>query len=172
MPLSALIVLALIALAVALIAIARRLRAQSGLPEGRVIYNDTGAWQRNEQSLYSPTYRIIGKPDYLVREGDAIVPVEVKSSPAPTQPWAGHILQLAAYCLLVEEVFEARVAYGIIQYADKRFAVDYTPELKSELLSTVNAMRQALEAGDAHRSHHDAGRCARCGVREACNEKL
>ncbi|MCS6847155.1 MAG: CRISPR-associated protein Cas4 [Anaerolineae bacterium] len=167
-----LIAFALILIAIALLAIARRLRQRSGLPAGRVIYSDVGAWQRNERALFSPIYGITGKPDYLVREGDAITPVEVKSSPAPARPWPGHVLQLAAYCLLVEEALGARVRRGIIQYADKRFVVDYTPALKAELLRVVDEMRLALREGDAHRDHADPGRCARCGVREACDERL
>lgn len=167
-----LIAFALILIAIALLAIARRLRLRSGLPAGQVIYSDTGAWQHNERVLFSPTYGITGKPDYLVRAGDAITPVEVKSSPAPAQPWPGHVLQLAAYCLLVEEALGARVRRGIIQYADKRFVVDYTPALRAELLRVVDEMRLALREGDVHRDHADPGRCARCGVREVCDERL
>lgn len=170
--LGVLIAFALIVIAIALLVIARRLRLRSGLPAGQVIYSDAGAWQRNERALFSPAYGIAGKPDYLVRSGDAITPVEVKSSSAPARPWPGHVLQLAAYCLLVEEALGARVTQGIIQYADRRFVVEYTPALKAELLRAVDEMRAALDAGDAHRSHDDPGRCARCGVREACDERL
>lgn len=166
------IALALVVLAVLLVLCARWLQRRSGLPTGQVIYADTGAWQRNERSLFSPTYRLAGKPDYLVRQGDAIVPVEVKSSRAPAQPWAGHVLQLAAYCLLVEETLGARVTHGILRYADKQFVISYTPELKSALLRVLDDMRAALAAGDAHRDHNDAGRCARCGLREGCDERL
>jgi CRISPR-associated exonuclease Cas4 len=165
-------VLALFIVALLLFLFSRRLRKQTGLPQGRVIYSDTGAWQRNEQSLFSSTHRLAGKPDYLVRDGDEVVPVEVKSSAAPPRPREGHVLQLAAYCLLVEETLGARVTHGIIQYADRQFAIDYTPALKAELLSVIDAMRADLEAGDAHRDHNDARRCAACGVREACEERL
>lgn len=167
-----LVALALIVGAIALLIIAHWLRRRSGLPAGRVIYSDVGTWQRNERTLFSPTHGIVGRPDYLVRTGDTITPVEVKSSPAPAQPWPGHILQLAAYCLLVEEALGVRVRQGIIQYADKRFVVDYTPGLKTELLRTADEMRRALDQGDAHRNHADRGRCIRCGVRDACDERL
>jgi len=166
------IALTLAILAVLLVLCARWLRQRSGLPAGRLIYDDTGAWQRNERSLFSPTHGLVGKPDYLVRQGDAVVPVEVKSSLAPAQPWAGHVLQLAAYCLLVEEALGARVTHGILRYADKQFAIPYTPELKAALLRALGDMRAALAAGDAPRNHHDAARCARCGLREACDERL
>ncbi len=167
-----------LALLVALAAIvlflwSRRLRRASGLPRGRVTYSDTGAWQRNEQPLFSARHRLAGKPDYLVREGNAIVPVEVKSGHAPREPREGHVLQLAAYCLLVEENLGARPQYGIIQYADRQFAVDYTPELEAALFDALEGMRHdALAAAGPPRSHASAARCASCGVRDACDQRL
>jgi CRISPR-associated exonuclease Cas4 len=137
-----------------------------------VIFSDTGAWRRNEQSLFSKQYRVVGKPDYLVEDGGELVPIEVKSGPAPKQPREGHMLQLATYCLLVEETFGSRPRYGIIQYADKQFAIDYTPELERELLRVIKTMRANLTQQQAHRNHADARRCAACGVRDACDERM
>lgn len=166
------VALALIVVALLLFVLSRWLRRQTGLPHGRVIYSDAGAWQRNDQSLFSAQHQLVGKPDYLVRTDQGIVPVEVKSSRAPAQPRPGHVLQLAAYCLLVEEALGERAPHGIIQYADRQFAVDYTPALRSKLFSVMDEMRAALADGDAHRNHADARRCAACGVREACDERL
>ena len=149
-----------------------QLRHKTGLPQGRVVYSDTGAWRRNEQSLFSKQHRVVGKPDYLIEDRGELVPVEVKSSRAPTQPREGHVLQLATYCLLVEETFGKRPRYGIIQYADKQFAIDYTPELERELLGVINQMHADLGANESHRNHKDARRCANCGVRESCDERL
>lgn len=167
-----LLALAILALAVALLALSFLLRRRSGLPRGRVIYTDTGAWRRNDRALFSAEHHLVGKPDYLVSQGEAIVPVEVKSGAAPAQPRPGHVLQLAAYCMLVEEQLGRRVTHGIIQYADRQYAVDYTPALRAELLRALDAMREAIAAGDVHRDHADPRRCAACGVREACDERL
>src|SRR5260370_32268139 len=76
---------------------ARRERVAAGLPSGQVVYVDTGAWQRNEQPLFSNTYQLTGKPDYLVRERSRVIPVEVKSRAAPDEPYLAHVMQLAAY---------------------------------------------------------------------------
>lgn len=151
----------------------RRLKRASGLPAGRVIYADTGAWQRNERSLYSKRHRLAGKPDYLVQSGRDIIPVEVKSGPAPEQPHEGHLLQLAAYCLLVAENLGQRPPYGIIQYAGRQFAVEYTPELERRLALALEDMRRAAGSPAGARRNHDwAPRCSGCGVREACDERL
>jgi CRISPR-associated exonuclease Cas4 len=172
-PVVGLIALLLLLLAVGVLLVSRRVRQSTGLPQGRVIYTDTGAWQRNEQALYSRLHRIAGKPDYLVQQGERIVPVEVKSSKAPAQPREGHVLQLAAYCLLVQENLHTRPEYGIIQYADRQFAIPYSAELEAELLRAVAEMRAgAAQPQGPQRSHEDVRRCATCGVRDACDERL
>jgi hypothetical protein len=88
---------------------------------------DTSEWKRLQQPLFARTYQLTGKPDYLVAEGSRLVPVEVKSGRAPEQPYPSHVLQLAAYCLLVEDCYDRRPSRGIIQYTDRAFEVDYTP---------------------------------------------
>jgi len=167
--------LAIVCLIVGLVAwwLSRAARSQSGLPSGEVVYSDTRAWVPVEKPLFSSAYRLVGKPDYLVKDRRAIVPVEVKSAHAPpTGPRAGHILQLAAYCLLVEEVYGRRPAYGIIKYADKTFSVENTDPLRSQLLDVLDEMRGALHEGAAQRSHADVRRCLGCGYRHACDERL
>ncbi len=164
-------------IAVAFLWLSGRLRAQSGLPAGRVIYSDTGMWQRNPLSLFSKAHGLTGKPDYLIEQGtsqhpDMIIPVELKSATAPAQPHAGHVLQLAAYCLLVETHYGIRPTHGIVQYADKQFAIDYTPALERELLKVIAAMRADLDSGKAERSHDEAWRCAACGLKENCEKQI
>ena len=175
---SSLIMLFLLALTLILIGIVvfwlgRRTQVNAGLPIGRVIYSDTRGWQSIEKPLFSRTQRLTGKPDYVVQQGRDIVPVEVKSAPAPGDgPRRSHTLQLAAYCLLIEEAYRRRPKYGIVKYADRMFAVDYTDSLRAALLDVIAAMRDDLARGETQRSHEEAARCARCGYRHACPERL
>lgn len=162
----------LLALGLLLLWLAQRGRSRSGLPQGRVIYTDTDRWNRLERPLFSREFLLTGKPDYLVADGDDVIPVEVKSGRAPTQPYSSHIFQLAAYCLLVEECYRRRPPYGIIRYADRTFEVDYTPELEDELLATLDDMRVDLADGGAPRSHNEAARCQACGYYEQCSQRL
>lgn len=147
-------------------------RRQTGLPVGRVTYADTGAWERCERPLFSNRYRLTGKPDYLVRSREGIVPVEVKSGAAPPQPHTAHLLQLAAYCLLVEEQEGRTPLYGILKYDDRAFEVDYTPALRGELLRTLEAIRRDLYARSVDRNHDDPARCRGCGYRQRCDRSL
>ncbi len=166
-------ILALLLLALLAWFLARRVSQATGLPTGRVVYTDTGGWGRLEKPLFSQRLQLTGKPDYLVRAGEGYIPVEVKSGRAPAEgPYESHIYQLAAYCALVAEAYNRRPPYGLIQYADKTLAVDYTPALESTLLNLLESIRAESEAADAPRSHNSAARCRACGFWEICEKRL
>jgi CRISPR-associated exonuclease Cas4 len=152
--------------------IAGRQRRASGLPAGRVIYSDTDRWGKVEKPLYDPVAGLTGKPDYLVEENGYMIPVEVKSGRAPNLPHDSHIYQLAAYCLLVERAYGKRPPYGILRYRDRTFSIDYTPALERELEDLLDAIRLQERRGEAPRSHKEAARCARCGYRDYCDQRL
>lgn len=152
---------------------ARRLQQRTGLPAGNIIYSDTGAWFPNQTPLVATDLHLTGQPDYLVEQDDGqIIPVEVKSGRAPVEPHEGHVLQLAAYCLLVEASYGVRPDYGILQYADRAFAIDYTADLELDVLDVLAEMRADLFEADVDRDHNDWRRCARCGLRHGCTQRL
>ncbi|MGC1377373.1 MAG: CRISPR-associated protein Cas4 [Anaerolineales bacterium] len=149
-----------------------RQRRAAGLPGGRVIYSDTRAWGKVEKPLYDNALGLTGKPDYLVEQNGRLIPVEVKSGRAPEVPYDSHIYQVAAYCLLVERTMGSRPPYGIIHYADRDFAVDYTHDLENALLDILAEIRRDERREEVKRSHDSPGRCAKCGFRNVCEEKL
>lgn len=169
-----LIVLTVVFLLLALAALwfSGRQRRASGLPDGRVIYADPKTWGAVEKPLYDVHLGLTGKPDYLVQQGKLILPVEVKTGRAPLSPHDSHIFQLAAYCLLVEREYGVRPPYGILHYPDRTFAVDYTPDLEAALLETLSEMRALERRETCDRSHESAARCARCGYRSLCDQRL
>ncbi len=179
----------LLLLAVAIAArIAARGRARStGLPAGRLVYSDTGfavgkiapaklnaEGERQERALVSLKYGLTGRPDYLVRTREGVVPVEAKSTRRPSSglPYESHLMQLAAYCLLVEDQLGERVPYGVVRYADGEARVEYTPELREALIGLIEEIRVARDAEEVHRSHDERQRCASCGFRDVCDESL
>lgn len=153
---------------------AARLHQKSGLPMGRLVYADTASpdWQIPPQPLYAEIYGLTGKPDYLVETAQGLIPVEVKSSQAPQVPYLGHLLQLAAYCLLIEVTTGRTPPHGLLQYADALYEVDFTLELRQELLDTMSEIRQAHHRDHVSRSHQQPTKCAACGLRYVCNEAL
>ncbi len=150
-----------------------RQQKQAGLPGGRVIYTDTRAWGTPlEEPLFNRELGLTGKPDYLVHQNGQIIPVEVKTGRTPEAPYDSHIYQVAAYCLLVEKIYKKRPPYGIIHYPQRNFAVDFTPALESALLDLLAEIRRDDNRKEVNCSHAEPARCARCGFRKACDQKL
>jgi CRISPR-associated exonuclease Cas4 len=65
-----------------------------------------------------------------------------------------------------------RPPYGILQYRDQAFAIDFTDELEDDLLALLDEMRLAATDPDPDPDHADPRRCAACGVRAACNQRM
>lgn len=164
--------LLLILAALVLLIQAARRQKKSGLPGGRIIYADTRRWGPVEKPLYDPVHGITGKPDYLIEQGDQLIPVEVKSSNISQAPYDSHIFQLAAYCMLVQNVLGKRPPYGILHYNNRTFEIDYTPQLEAALLELMDNMREKGDLKDVARSHESPARCSRCGYRSICDQKL
>ena len=148
------------------------LRRRAGIPAGRVVYSDTRSWRECPDALYAPSVNLAGKPDYLVQRLRYTIPVEVKSGRAPDEPYRSHVLQLAAYCLLVEEAYGQRPPYGLIHYDDRTFAINYTRELEDELVDTIDWMREDMRDGQAERNHNDPARCQGCSYAVYCDQCL
>lgn len=156
----------------ALLWISGRQRRASGLPAGRIIYSDHSEWGKIETPLYDPTFNLTGKPDYLIERNDEIIPVEIKSSRLKSAPYDSHIYQLAAYCLLIEQTFSIKPAYGILNYINQDIAVDYTPELEQSLIETIREMRSLSRRRNIDRSHESANRCRGCGFNSVCDQAI
>ena len=166
------LVLAFLVIAILLLWVGNKQREESGLPQGRIIYSDPSIWGKVEKPFFDVETQLTGKPDYLIQQGDVQIPVEVKSGYAPTEPYASHVFQLLAYCLLVERATGQRPPYGIVKYRNRSFAIDYTTEQELALLDLLDEMRLTERKGEADRSHQEAARCARCGFRSVCDQKL
>ncbi len=129
------------------------------------------ALERPGGPLVDRALGLTGMPDYLVRRRGMVIPVEVKTGVTPPQPHESHVLQLAAYCALVESEFGVRPAYGVIRYPEAAFAVDYTARLERRLKEMVAAIQAAGQAAPA-RSHRARERCRACGYQRVCDQRL
>jgi CRISPR-associated exonuclease Cas4 len=170
---------------------AARETKRAGLPAGALLYSDTGRpvgrvagtevgrdGRKQEKPLVSEALELVGRPDYLVEVEGGIVPVEVKSTncPANGRPYDSHLAQLAAYCLLVEDVLGADVPYGLVKYRDREVRVGYTGEMRGRALALIEEMKAnayaSAEGQEVHRSHDDPRRCGGCSLRDVCTESL
>lgn len=155
----------------ALLWLSRRWAADAGLPHGRLITVDLKRQGQAAPTLIDAELGLTGRPDALLETRRGRVPVEIKSGAAPDQPHASHVLQLMAYCRLVQAGYGRRPPYGILKYADRAFEVPYSRRAEAELRRTIKSM-QALGADLPDRSHRDPARCAACGFAAACDQRL
>jgi CRISPR-associated exonuclease Cas4 len=150
---------------------------------GEVIYRDTDAWQQVEEPLLSRRYGLVGRPDYLVQTEEKgrkfTIPVEVKSRKRPPALYENHVLQLAAYCLLIEDKYQTTPPYGLLHYADATLKIPFTDQLRDQVLAAADGIRGAQRrepsggqrAAAVSRSHTDGGRCRNCGYLLSCGEQ-
>ncbi len=82
-----------------------------------------------------------------------------------------HVMQLAAQCLLVTEVYGVRPPYGLLVLANGvQQRVPFTRALEKRVLETMARMRVVLEAGTQPGRRWMGSRCRACGFFETCWE--
>jgi CRISPR-associated exonuclease Cas4 len=121
------------------------------------------------ETLRSERYRLVGRPDAIRRRSDGRrVPVEVKQRRAPGHgPYRSHLVQVWAYCLLVEETDGRAPPFGVVRYSDREFEVPWNSAARSELL----AVRRAVDAPYDGRATPSPARCERCRWATGCDAR-
>ena len=130
--------------------------------------------QKKKPKLFvSDKYKLSGRPDFVLMIGDEHIPVELKTGRVPRGPLFSHILQVATYCILMEEEFGNPPSHGIIRYGQIENEIEYDEGLKDMVLKKANEMRGFLTSGgEVHRNHNKPGKCKHCSRRRVCPEKL
>lgn len=145
-------------------------RTKYRIASGSVVYVDS---EREKPKLFiSKRYGLSGRPDAVLLEGDVHVPVEVKTGRSPKGPLFSHILQIAAYCLLMEEEYGKAPPHGVIRYGDTSHEIEYNEDLKKLVVDKMTQMRACIVKGEAHRNHNRPGKCVHCSRRSVCPERL
>ena len=121
--------------------------------------------------LRSERYGLLGRPDYILEVEGEMVPVEMKSGRTPRGPLFSHILQVGAYCLMLQEEGQ-KVNRGILRYGDIEHEIEFDQELKDLVISKVADMRELQKTGEVHRNHHRPGKCHSCSRKDMCPERL
>jgi CRISPR-associated exonuclease Cas4 len=160
--------LGLVGYAVVLSRRTRRQKDQHGIPSGTLLYSDLTT---PAEPLFSRRLQLAGKPDYILRQDEHLVPVEVKTG-HHTHPQPSHVLQLAAYCQLLEETSGEFVPYGILVLNQQPTQIPFDPGLRFSLEQTMDRMRGVLRTGRVSLNHADPHRCTRCSQRQNCTVSL
>ena len=143
----------------------KELKEKYHIKEGEIHYTDL---DKPAKAIFSKKIRLVGKPDYIVEIGGIYIPVEVKKG-SPDTPFQSHIMQLMAYCYLVEEKYKTKVPYGVLDYEGYQTKIPYTKLEKEKLLAVINVMRTQKEF---KRNHNQKNKCDICGFGYFCEEKI
>jgi len=123
------------------------------------------------EEIISEKYGIRGTPDYIIKLDDEYIPVEEKSA-SRDSPAFPHVMQITAYCMLVEDHYGRTPSYGILKYRDAEFKIPYERRWKTLVLALRKQLLENMERGEAHRNHHNAKKCEHCARRTYCPERL
>lgn len=146
----------------------RTKKKSCGVPDGLILYSDLNV---PAAPLFSKQSRLSGKPDYIVRKEDQLIPVEVKTGQG-AHPHQSQVLQLAAYCQILEDTSGGFVPEGILVYNTVPYTIPFDPRLRFELNSAMKTMRASLRSGTVQRNHHEPQRCRRCSMKRFCTEAV
>ena len=121
-------------------------------------------------TLRSERYRLVGRPDLLRRRPDGRwVPIELKHRPAPRRgPFPSHLVQLAAYCLLIEDLTGRAPPFGVLRYVDGEVTVPFDAALRGKVLSVLAAVRGPYDG----RADPSPAKCHGCPWSASCDASL
>jgi CRISPR-associated exonuclease Cas4 len=138
-----------------------------GLPPGELVYEDADG---QGESLYAKEFPLVGKPDYIVQHADGrLIPIELKLGVQnATIPYSNHVVQIAAYCLILEDYSEQPPTHGILRYADRDFTIDYTPALRKKVIRFLAEMERCTTQQPPILTRQKVAKCRACTFQPLC----
>lgn len=131
-----------------------------GIVAKKSLYADTD--EKPGDILYSTTLPLLGKPDYIIHDKQQYVPVEVKTGRTPMMPYMSHVMQLIAYCILVEENYHHRPTYGVIRYPDREFTINFTEHYERSFRAIIADMMQYKQRKKEMKKEMSRFLCGNC----------
>ncbi len=149
-----------------------RAHEQADLPEGLL---REGVWVERALPLWSERLGLLGRADVVEFLGDTPYPVEYKVG----RKWPRELarraaeVQLCAQAMCLEEMFGVAVPEGALFYkaSRRRQEVPLTPELRSETLAIISAVRHILSQTQLPPPVADA-RCPNCSLIDICMPQI
>ena len=136
------------------------------LPEGKIVYQDVDGLGT---PLFAKKYPLSGKPDYVILSPEgAPIPVELKLSSDSQEPQRSHIMQLAVYFVILEDLYAQPPKYGLLRYAGHEFTIQNTESLKRKVLQRLAEMEQCNESHPPLLTRQVASKCRICPFQPIC----
>ncbi|MDP3105252.1 MAG: Dna2/Cas4 domain-containing protein [Candidatus Methanoperedens sp.] len=123
-----------------------------------------------EPVLRSEKFGLTGSPDKLIKNGDELAPSIIKTGAMPENGvWKNDRMQLTAYAILVEEIYNTVVTRGFVEYARWGTARDVTIKRheRRKVLQLRDRVRKIKE-GFMPEKPAEAP-CERCGFYGICD---
>lgn len=126
--------------------------------------------RRFDLSLESEKLGLIGRVDLLLEGDNEVWPVEVKDTANGVR--ANHVIQLAAYALLVEERFEKACREGFVYLPQRRCveAVTLGAVERERVHKAMAEMREAIEREELPTATTNRSKCRDCEYRNYCGD--
>jgi CRISPR-associated exonuclease Cas4 len=97
------------------------------------------------------------------------VPIELKLNVQhATAPYSNHQIQIAAYCLLLEDYFVQPPTHGILRYADRDFTIEYTPAMRKKVVRLLSQMALCNEQAAPQLARQRVAKCRACTFQSIC----
>jgi CRISPR-associated exonuclease Cas4 len=140
------------------------------LVEGRIKHDspsERGGWV-NELYLESDRLGLKGKLDLLELDDGAVLPVERKRAESGRY-YRSDEIQLAGYCMLLEEHLDTEVPEGVIYLyeTDQRIHIPIEESHRETVREAVEAM-EAMAPDDVPPLTDNPDKCESCSVRSYC----
>lgn len=123
-----------------------------------------------EPVLKSDKFGLTGSPDKLIKNGDELVPSIIKTGAMPENGvWKNDRMQLTAYAILVEEIYNTVVTRGFVEYARWGTAREVTIKRheRRNVLQLRDRVRKIKEGFMPEKP--DEAPCERCGFKGICD---
>lgn len=111
-----------------------------------------------------------GKIDRIEQYQDKYIPVEIKTGRAPRDGvWEGHLIQIGAYMMLMEEHFGVPVNEGKIHYLESgERVVKMNPFLREGIIRLKDEVKALLNQKELPDFINNENKCNRCPLKEQC----
>ncbi len=136
-------------------------RRELGVKRATAIYKD----EKGTKLLVANSLGLQGKPDFIFKTWirKKYIPLEIKSGKLnDDNPHDGDLYQLAAYFIIIEEVYGKRPPYGKLVYSNKTFKVRNTFALRKEVHRITKEMRAMLDEDYSPCASPDFMKCKHC----------
>ncbi len=144
----------------------RARKTPRGLPQGKIVYQDADG---SGEPLLATSHPLSGKPDYVILSPEGVpIPVELKLTIESDQPQGHHVIQLAAYFVILEDLYDQPPTYGVLRYANQDFRIEYTAALKRKVLRLLAEMERCDDQRPPALTHQLASRCRACPFEPIC----